>query len=284
MRTWTFAKGHGTRNDFVILLDRTGMVDPEPAAVRYLCDRHGGIGGDGLLRVVPGRHVADWHGDDDVWFMDYRNADGSIAEMCGNGIRVFARYLLDRDLADGPELTIGTRAGAKQVTVYPDGRVRVGMGQVRVDDDSVVVTIGTKERRLDLTGRPVDLGNPHLVAEVSDLDVLRDADLRDPPGWPTDRFPHGVNLELIVPGAGTEVAMRVYERGVGETQACGTGTVAAAAVASALAGGGADTETWQVDVPGGRVEVELAAQRDGSRESWLTGPAVIVAHGEVGIP
>lgn len=287
MRRWTFAKGHGTGNDFVILLDRNGMVDPDPDGVRFLCDRHRGIGGDGVLRVVPGRYVAEWDGDDDVWFMDYRNADGSLAQMCGNGARVFVRYLLDRDLAQGPELVIGTRSGPKAVTTHADGRISVGMGQVRLSDDQVEVTVhGSAEA---LVGQPADVGNPHVVAQVADVATLAQLDLWRAPTWPTDRFPDGVNVELITRVDERRLALRVHERGVGETQSCGTGTVAAAAVASRWWAGApvdpAEPQTWQIDVPGGRVEVALSgADEAGARNARLTGPAVIVAHGEVLVP
>jgi len=283
MRRWTFAKGHGTGNDFVILLDRHGMVDPDPEGVRFLCDRHRGIGGDGVLRVVPGRYVPEWDGDDDVWFMDYRNADGSVAQMCGNGARVFVRYLLDRDLAQGPDLAIGTRSGARPVKVFSDGRIKVGMGPVRLGQADVEFRV--QGRDAVLTGTPADVGNPHLVAEVEDLATLQGLDLCRAPTWPAERFPEGVNIELTLVGEDRRLAMRVFERGVGETQSCGTGTVAAVAAAAAVRGDQHDPEVWQVDVPGGRVQVELSGVDDtGARESWLTGPAAIVAHGEVLVP
>ena len=98
MRRWSFAKGHGTENDFVVLLDREGTLMLGEPEVRFLCDRHAGIGADGVLRAVSARHVRDWEGDPELWFMDYRNADGSVAEMCGNGIRVFAGSSFDEDL------------------------------------------------------------------------------------------------------------------------------------------------------------------------------------------
>jgi diaminopimelate epimerase len=111
MRRWSFTKGHGTENDFVLILDRESMLEIGPAEVRFICNRRAGIGGDGLLRAVLAKHVAGWEGDGALWFMDYRNADGSIAEMCGNGIRVFVRYLLDQDLVSGPVVEIATRDG-----------------------------------------------------------------------------------------------------------------------------------------------------------------------------
>ena len=149
MRRWSFSKGHGTENDFVLLLDREAMLDIGPAEVRYLCDRRAGIGGDGLLRAVLAKHVDGWEGDGSLWFMDYRNADGSIAEMCGNGARVFARFLADEGLASGPMVPIATRSGLRETTLLPDGRVRVAMGPVTVRDAAVQVSVadGRSARR-----------------------------------------------------------------------------------------------------------------------------------------
>jgi len=272
VRRWRFSKGHGTQNDFVVLLDRDDVLAPSDDDVRWLCDRRAGIGGDGLLRVVAARHVPEWQGDPTLWFMDYRNADGSIAQMCGNGVRVFVRYLLDEGLATGPEVPVATRAGLKPASVLPDGRVRVGMGAVRVADSTVTVT--TADGSVS-TAVAVDVGNPHAVSLGSPVGAL---DLTRPPAWePAGAFPEGVNLEFVETVGERHVAMRVFERGVGETRSCGTGTVAVAAAAGARAGGG--DGVWTVDVPGGRVEVELAGGK-----AFLTGPAVLVAHGEVTLP
>ena len=277
----SFAKGHGTRNDFVCLTDPDNLVPLSAAAVRFLCDRRGGIGGDGVLRAVRGRYIDGWDGDPDVWFMDYRNADGSIAEMCGNGVRVFARYLLEEGLVDAATtpIVIGTRAGERSADLLPDGRVRVWMGRPHVDAEAV--SIGLDARSDAATA--VDVGNPHAVIELqndglrSGLDVLTDLDLTRAPRVPDTVFANGVNVEYVVSVAPHHARMRVHERGVGETQSCGTGTVA---VAAALASKEGATEgTWRVDVPGGSVDVEL---RDG--QAWLTGPAVIVARGQVRLP
>lgn len=277
MRSWSFAKGHGTGNDFVILFDRHGMADPAPEAVRYLCDRHRGIGGDGLLRVVPGSVVPEWSHEPDQWFMDYRNADGSVAQMCGNGARVFARYLLENDLVSGPEFVIGTRAGAKTVTVLDGGAIRVGMGPVTVGGDVAVHHGG---RSWPATA--ADVGNPHAVVRVqrSDLATL---DLSSAPTWePEEAFPEGVNVEFVAePQADGAAAMRVHERGVGETQSCGTGTVAAAAV---LGFDRPDAHTCTMAVPGGMLEIGLGELHEATREATLTGPALIVAEGEVHLP
>ena len=272
MRRWRFSKGHGTQNDFVVLLDRENVLHPSDDDVRWLCDRRAGIGGDGLLRVVLARHVPEWDGDPGLWFMDYRNADGSVAQMCGNGVRVFVRYLLDEGLASGPDVDVATRAGLKPASVLLDGRVRVGMGAVTVGPGTVRVTTADGSAH-DAT--PVDVGNPHAVSLGARLDRL---DLTRAPAWePSEAFPEGVNLEFVEPVGERHVAMRVFERGVGETRSCGTGTVAVAAAARAREGSG--DGTWTVDVPGGRVEVELVGD-----ETFLTGPAVLVAHGEVTLP
>ena len=272
MRRWRFSKGHGTQNDFVVLLDRENVLAPSDDDVRWLCDRRAGIGGDGLLRVVMGRHVPEWDGDPGLWFMDYRNADGSVAQMCGNGVRVFVRYLLDEGLATGPDVDVATRDGVKPTSVLVDGRVRVGMGRVSVGSDPVRVTTVDGSA---YDAMPVDVGNPHAVSLGSGIERL---DLSRAPRWdPAGAFPEGVNLEFVEPLGPRHVAMRVFERGVGETRSCGTGTVAAAAAANAREGGG--DGTWTVDVPGGRVEVELVGD-----QAHLTGPAVLVAHGEVALP
>ena len=140
MHRWSFTKGHGTENDFVVLLDRDDVLDLTPAVARFLCDRRAGIGGDGVLRAVFSRRVAELAGpaaeaEGAVWFMDYRNADGSLAQMCGNGVRVFARFLLDEGLATGPVIPIATRAGVRTATLQPDGQIRVAMGPVRLGRD-----------------------------------------------------------------------------------------------------------------------------------------------------
>jgi diaminopimelate epimerase len=275
MRRWSFTKGHGTGNDFVVILDRESMLEVSPDDVRHICDRHLGVGADGLLRVVLARHVPEWTGDGSLWFMDYHNADGSLAEMCGNGVRVFVRYLLEHDLASGPTVPIATRSGLREATVLADGRIRVAMGPVAVGDTPILIRTVAGE---EFTSVTADVGNPHAVSFTGDLAHLP---LHAPPLWePVEQFPTGVNLEFVRVLGARHIAMRVYERGVGETQSCGTGTVAAAAAALSRADElTALPVTYRVDVPGGTVEVELADQ-----ESYLTGPAVLVAHGELYLP
>jgi diaminopimelate epimerase len=281
VRSRTFAKGHGTENDFVLLVDRDALEPLTDDLVRWICDRRAGLGADGILRAVAGRHIPEWSGDPDAWFMDYRNADGSIAEMCGNGVRVFVRHLLDEGLAVGPTVPVGTRAGLRTTEVLPDGRIRVAMGPAQVDADDVRVRTADGGQ---FTAVPVDVGNPHAVSFCADPAAV---DLRDAPTWePGGAFPYGVNAEFISRLGPRHLAMRVYERGSGETRSCGTGTVAAAAAWHArhdepqpeVHGASSEAVSYRVDVPGGTVDVELG------EETFLTGPAVIVARGELLVP
>ncbi len=255
--TYPFLKGHGTHNDFVLLPDHDGSVhgDLDADRVRALCDRRGGIGGDGVLRVVRQR---------DRWFMDYRNADGSIAEMCGNGIRVFALHLVQEGLAEpGAGFEVDTRDGVKTVTVDGD-QVTVDMGVPRVLGRS---TVSVGERSWVATH--VDVGNPHAVAFVDDL---ADAGpLLEAPAHDATTYPDGVNVEFVVRRGEGHVAMRVHERGSGETQACGTGACAVAVAAVP----GEGEMTCRVDQPGGTVTIRRTAQG----RVLMTGPAVVVARG-----
>ncbi len=273
MRQVNFAKGHGTKNDFVIVLDRHGVCPLSSEDVRFLCDRHAGIGADGVLRVIKAAHVPEWDGDPHLWFMDYRNADGSLAEMCGNGLRVFARFLQEEDLVVEEVFTVATRAGARQVVFRGDGMVQVEMGPTRVSAEGALVHVGERSFRASA----VNVGNPHAVTFV-DAETLVGLDLCRPPRLePPEQFPQGANVEFVSLRGEREIAMRVHERGVGETMACGTGMVAAAAATDQrLAAGGGP---YTVRVPGGQVSVEL-----GNRHAWLTGPAVIVARGDVTLP
>lgn len=267
MRSWEFAKGHGTLNDFVLLRDRHGMMDLDAATVRFLCDRRAGVGGDGLLRAIKAEHVPEWDGDPDVWFMDYRNADGSVAEMCGNGARVFARYLWEGGLASTP-FDFGTRAGLRRAERVSGGLVRVSMGPTTVGAPATATVAG-----VTYAGTRVDVGNPHLVCEV-DPAALPALDLSQPPTLdPAEAFPASANVEFFHRGPGDALTMRVHERGSGETLSCGTGTVAVAAAANNGEG------SVRVHVPGGELQVDFS---DG--DAFLTGGATIVATGTVQVP
>ena len=260
-----YAKGHGTGNDFIVVPDLDDQLELGADVVRQLCDRHAGIGADGVLRVV-GRASGPA-----PWFMDYRNSDGTIAEMCGNGIRVFARYLLDHGLAAGPDLAIATRAGTRTVRQEDDGMLTVDMGPARIGRPSWAVIGGRR-----YTGMSVFVGNPHLVCLIAK--PIAGIDMSEPPEVDQEVFPSGVNVEMAHITGDHVVEMRVHERGSGETLSCGTGAVATAVAVAAGAGewlGELSGFPWLVDVPGGRLTVIPSATA-----SLLTGPAQIVAEGE----
>jgi diaminopimelate epimerase len=274
-----FVKGHGTANDFVVLPDPDDDLDLSPEIVAAICDRRRGVGADGVLRVVRTNVVPGAADDAEArWFMDYRNADGSIAEMCGNGIRVFGRYLVDAGYAKPGSIHIATRDGVKVVDVPLTGDVTVDMGVVRV------LEVGAVE--VDIAGRAlpgvaVTAGNPHVVVPVDDVDVL--TPFSEPPTVrPSAAFPDGTNVEIVSVGGPRVLTVRVHERGSGETWSCGTGACAVATVARAGGLAGASTETdpdgtttYAVDLPGGRLLVRTCP--DG--RTLLTGPAVLVAQG-----
>ena len=279
-----FAKGHGTGNDFVVLPDPGGRLDLTPRLVAALCDRHSGLGADGVLRVVraaaagpdlPAAALSAVPGAGPAgWFMDYRNADGSMAEMCGNGIRVFARYLLDHGLAAGPVISVLTRAGLRPVRLAGGGELTVDMGPAAVLGGGKAVIGGRP-----CAGLAISVGNPHLACVVDE--PLAGFDLSAPPQLDEAQFPGGANVELVRVTGPRQAEMRVHERGSGITLSCGTGAVAAAVAASAAAGQwppgpGGPGEPWLVAVPGGRLAVT-----PGAAASLLTGPAVIVAEGEL---
>jgi diaminopimelate epimerase len=281
-----FTKGHGTGNDFVLVADPDGALDLAPSEVARLCDRRFGIGADGLLRAVRiGADPAAVAGDPDVeWFMDYRNADGSIAEMCGNGIRVFAAFLLEEGLAElppGASLPIGTRGGVMTVQRTATG-FAVDLGRWRIGPDDVAVRIGGLE--VERPGLSITVPNPHVVVALGDDAELAAADLTtapllDPPP------PTGANVELVRPedplveDGIARIRMRVHERGSGETLSCGTGAVAAALATRHWAGSGAPND-WRVTVPGGVLGVRMFAAEDGEHVA-LSGPAELVYTGVV---
>jgi diaminopimelate epimerase len=261
-------KGHGTENDFVLVPDLDGDLDLTPALARALCDRHAGVGGDGVIRVVRTENAPDVKrlASEAPFFMDYRNADGSLAEMCGNGARVFVRYLQREGLV-GSEIAIATRAGIRRAQLRDDGRISVDMGHPELLSSRPVVSLRAAQPWFAATaGRPVLMPNPHVVVPVSNRTTLERLDLTEPPVV-TPAMADGQNVEFVVAVAARHLALRVHERGVGETRSCGTGICAAVAAAGAPDGG-----RWQVDVPGGTAEVTW--QADGTIE--LCGDAVLV--------
>lgn len=287
MAILAFTKGHGTGNDFVILADPDGELELSDAQVAALCDRHVGIGADGLLRVVRSAAIAE--GTDAAasgaeWFMDYRNADGSLAEMCGNGTRVFARYLADAGLASiEAGLRIGTRAGVKTITRAENG-FEVDLGLWRAEEGDILV----RARGLGVArpGQAIDVGNPHVVVALAGEAELDGLDLSSQPTL-DPRPTAGANVEFVVPaeplvqnGVGA-IRMRVYERGVGETLSCGTG-VAASALAVRYWAGAAAPDRWTVDVPGGTLGVRVVREDDGEHV-LLSGPATLVFSGQVNL-
>jgi diaminopimelate epimerase len=271
-------KGHGTGNDFVLVPDAGAAHPLSPEQVAALADRRFGIGADGILRVVPTEsspEVAD-QADRARWFMDYRNGDGTVAEMCGNGARVFARYLVDAGLETGREFAIATRGGVCPVRIEDDGDVTVDMGEATTPRARAMPVVVVGEQSWHGSG--VLVPNPHCVVFLDDADQLETLDLtKAPEVVPPAVFPDGVNVEFVVPVSERHVRMRVHERGVGETLSCGTGACAVMVAAAARDGAGTES-SYVVDVPGGTVVV---TRRDDARIE-LRGPAEIVARITIG--
>ena len=300
MSTTKFIKAHGTQNDFVFIVDPEAKEELDEQRVQNIADRRAGIGGDGVIRVATAASLVDAHVIDEKiiqqagvnpieavrgeeWFMDYRNADGSIAEMCGNGVRAFAHVLVAEGLVGGenPEFPlhvgVGTRGGRKLVTIHSadqfSAEVSVDMGEPEVLGLSTAA-VG----KYKVAGLGVDMGNPHLAAVIPNLssEALAELPIGEEVTWDKEFFPAGVNVEVLTPLNEGVVHMRVHERGVGETRSCGTGTVAAAV--AALADAGQEFGTVAVHVPGGVVQVEIA---EGA--AMLSGPSEIVARGEMAL-
>ena len=254
--------GHGTENDFVILFDPDGQMEISAQQVQRICDRASGIGADGLIRIVQreGR-----------WFMDYRNADGSIAEMCGNGIRVMARYLVDRGHQSAGIFSIATRDGNKFLKVPEAGDISVNLGQVsQVPGEIVALQNGHR-----FEGLNIDVGNPHAVVFVEHLEDVGSLE-QAPIVEPADEYPDGVNVEFVEFLSNGELRMRVHERGSGETRSCGTGTCAVA-LAATIKRAKRLPISWTIHAPGGRLVVDI----DPHSNATLTGPAVLVREVEL---
>jgi diaminopimelate epimerase len=275
-----FAKYHGTGNDFVLVEDMEDALRLESATIATICDRHRGIGADGLIRIAPA--------DEAEFFMDYSNADGEAAEMCGNGIRCLAKYVYDRGLTSGTEIDVLTRAGVKRLVIEADEgvarTVTVDMGPPALERKAIPMEGDPRSRfvgeRFDLEGNgytatAVSMGNPHLVLFLGPSQDVASMDVRrlGPMVEHLPRFPNRTNVEFVRVEDGV-IRLRVWERGSGETMACGTGACAAL-VASSLAG--LTGRGAPVEFPGGRLRVEW---RDDDHV-FLTGPAVCVFEGEL---
>ncbi|MEO8829725.1 diaminopimelate epimerase [Lapillicoccus sp.] len=279
-----FTKGHGTQNDFVLVPDLDGAITLTRDQVVLLADRRAGIGGDGVIRIVPTTLASEPAVREQAaaatWFMDYSNADGSVAEMCGNGTRVFAAYLRREGLETQDEFGIATRAGVRSVKVTGE-QYAVDLGPWHVVDPD-----GARERGFGATVRArggvelpallLDLGNPHTVVILPPEIGLDDLDLTEPPAV-SPHPEYGTNVEFVTPISQGHIAMRVHERGVGETRSCGTGAAAAALATRWWEGESADNTEWVVDVPGGRLTVTALPDQ----HVELAGPAVLVADGTV---
>lgn len=268
-----FVKGHGTENDFVLLPDANGLLDLTPDQVARLCDRRAGIGGDGVIRVVRTDATDDPAAvaarGEALWFMDYRNSDGSLSEMCGNGVRVLGLYLATHaDVDTRSPLPIATRAGIRTLT-FARGQMTVDMGSPTMLGPTWV-SVG--ERRWD--AQNVDMGNPHAVAFVDSLDEA--GALLEAPQVDAALYPEGVNVEFVHRLGERHVEMRVHERGSGETRSCGTGACAVM-VATALRDEAPRGQTYLIDLPGGRLEI-VWTEDD---RILMTGPAELVAEGVV---
>ncbi len=280
-----FTKMHGLGNDFVVIDDLDGTLELEAAAISWVCNRHMGVGADGLILVR--KPYFDERSD---YAMVYFNADGTSAEMCGNGVRCFAKWLVDRGLVSGDTVIVQTRSGSREIGVErnPDGTMstaRVDMGEPVFDPLAIPVDLGGAQ----VLDRPIEteagvvnvsavsMGNPHAVIWVDDVDAAPVGTI----GPVVERFPafpFRTNVEFVqLTDEPDHLRLRVWERGVGETLACGTGACAAVAVAVLGCRTGRNVT---VELPGGKLTVEWAA----NGRMYMTGAAVEVFEGVIEIP
>jgi diaminopimelate epimerase len=255
-----FTKMHSVGNDFIILAPEEVAGRDLPGLARQVCDRHFGVGADGILIPAPSE-VADLK-------MVYLNSDGSPSEMCGNGIRCLARYAKDRGLVEGAALTLETGAGVKKVVLSGDGSSRVDMGAPGFGSE--VELHGFRFLR-------VSMGNPHAVAFLGSEGEVEALDLKEigPPVESDPLFPQKTNVEFVYVRGENEVRMRIWERGAGETLASGSGSCAAAVAAVRL---GLVRSPVRVRLDGGLVAVEWAGEGE---SVYMTGPAEYVCEGEL---
>jgi diaminopimelate epimerase len=254
--------GHGTHNDFVLLFDPEDTYRVSPDQIAAICNRTSGIGADGFIRITK---------RDSKWFMDYSNADGSVAEMCGNGIRVMAKYLVNKGHQPEGIFAINTRAGIKHLRVPAEGDISVNLGQVTDEMEEISVD----QNGHTFTGFNINVGNPHAVVFVDSMDQVGSLE-NAPVVTPSASYPEGVNVEFVELLPNQEAKMRVHERGSGETQSCGTGTCAVA-LAATLKSGGRLPSTWTIYPPGGRLVVDI----DGHSNATLIGPAELVSDHDI---
>jgi diaminopimelate epimerase len=254
--------GHGTHNDFLIFFDPDDQLTIAAPQVAAMCNRTDGIGADGIIRIIK---------SDGKWFMDYRNADGSIAEMCGNGIRVMARYLVAKGHQREGIFAIDTRAGIKHLRVPAEDDISVNMGKVYDEAEEITASVNG----VTYEGFNINVGNPHAVVFTENLENLGSLEI-PPVASPATSYPEGVNVEFVELLPNHEAKMRVHERGSGETQSCGTGTCAVA-LAATMKSGESLPSRWVIYPPGGRLVVDI----DGHSNATLTGPAVLVEDHDV---
>lgn len=270
-----FTKMHGLGNDFVVIDALSQPVALTPAQLRFIADRHFGIGCDQILLVeaptVPG--------------VDFRyriyNADGGEVEQCGNGVRCFARFVLDKHLTTRHDISVETNAGIISTQVGANGLITVNMGvpQFAPADIPFIADTQALAYTLDVAGQHVNIGavsmgNPHAIMQVDNVDTAPVATL-GPQIEQHARFPRRVNAGFMQIIDRSHIRLRVYERGVGETRACGTGACAAVAVGRQQ---GLLDETVTVDLPGGTLLIRWAEE---GRPVWMTGPAVSVFEGKI---
>lgn len=249
--------GHGTENDFLLVFDPEEILSITTAQTAALCNRATGIGADGLIKIAK---------RDGRWFMDYRNADGSLAEMCGNGIRVMARYLVERGHQPEGIFAINTRDGKKHLRVPATDDISVNMGKVLDENEAITASVADKI----WNGYHISIGNPHAVVFVEKIEDVGSLAIA-PIVRPKDSYPEGVNVEFVEITAENEIKMRVHERGSGETRSCGTGTCAVA-LAATLKTNTSLPARWVIYPPGGRLVVDI----DTHSNATLTGPAVLI--------
>ncbi len=254
--------GHGTENDFLLIFDPENQHDLTSSQVAAMCNRSTGLDTDGLIRIIK---------RDGKWFMDYRNNDGSVAEMCGNGIRVMAKYLIKKGHQPAGIFAINTRAGMKYLAAPEEGDISVNLGAVQEIYGEIEVAANGHR----WSGYNINVGNPHAVVFVDDVKDAGDL-LEAPVVTPEDEYPDGVNVEFVQFLGNGEIAMRVFERGVGETRSCGTGTCAVA-LAATLKKGQRLPARWIINPPGGRLVVDI----DPHSNATLIGPAVILEDHDV---